>query len=225
MRLFDVQAIEIRALSGKVFKFLRNPGNLPHWAHAFASVEDGRARLETPVVRQSTSHAVWPERSTFHTTDRPARACTSTSSSIVRHETKWLTALEPVDRKVRPVRREHGRAIELLGQRDQGGVRKVHRKIGVLVEQLPDALQRCRGRGNEKGPPGQKEIDAGGASAPNAGQEVSGFGQHRFGRHHRTRPVGEGPTAFPVLRLTAIEERDQGAGIEQQFTGHASTRR
>ena len=48
MRMFDVQGIEIRAPRGKVFEFLRNPGNLPQWAHAFTSAEEGRARLETP---------------------------------------------------------------------------------------------------------------------------------------------------------------------------------
>lgn len=48
MRMFDVQGIEIRAPRGKVFEFLRVPGNLPRWAHAFTSAEDGRARLETP---------------------------------------------------------------------------------------------------------------------------------------------------------------------------------
>src|SRR5712691_3328012 len=48
MRMFDVQGIEIRAPRGKVFEFLRNPDNLPQWAHAFTSVGDGQARLETP---------------------------------------------------------------------------------------------------------------------------------------------------------------------------------
>ena len=47
MRMFDVQGIEIHAPLGKVFEFLRNPGNLPQWAHAFTSAEEGRARLET----------------------------------------------------------------------------------------------------------------------------------------------------------------------------------
>jgi len=48
MRLFDVQGIEIRAPRARVFDFVRNPANLPHWAHAFKAVENGRARLETP---------------------------------------------------------------------------------------------------------------------------------------------------------------------------------
>ena len=48
MRMFDVQGIEIHAARGKVFEFLRNPRNLPQWAHAFTSAEDSRARLETP---------------------------------------------------------------------------------------------------------------------------------------------------------------------------------
>jgi hypothetical protein len=48
MQMFDVQSVEILAPRGKVFEFLRTPANLPHWAHAFVSVADGRARLETP---------------------------------------------------------------------------------------------------------------------------------------------------------------------------------
>ena len=48
MQMFDVQGIEILAPRGKVFEFLRRPENLPHWAHAFLSAGDGRARLETP---------------------------------------------------------------------------------------------------------------------------------------------------------------------------------
>lgn len=47
MRRFDVQGIEIHAPRGKVFEFLREPGNLPRWAHAFTSIENGRAQLET----------------------------------------------------------------------------------------------------------------------------------------------------------------------------------
>jgi hypothetical protein len=48
MRMFDVQGIEIMASPETVFQFLREPGNLPRWAHAFVSAGDGRARLETP---------------------------------------------------------------------------------------------------------------------------------------------------------------------------------
>jgi hypothetical protein len=48
MRMFDVQGIEIRAPRSTVFEFLRNPCNLPQWAHAFTSAADGQARLETP---------------------------------------------------------------------------------------------------------------------------------------------------------------------------------
>ena len=48
MRMFDVQGIEIEAPRERVFAFLREPGNLPTWAHAFVSAGDGRARLQTP---------------------------------------------------------------------------------------------------------------------------------------------------------------------------------
>jgi uncharacterized protein YndB with AHSA1/START domain len=48
MRLFDVQGIEIQAPRTRVFEFIRNPANLPRWARAFQSVQDGKARLGTP---------------------------------------------------------------------------------------------------------------------------------------------------------------------------------
>ncbi|HEX9640934.1 MAG TPA: SRPBCC family protein [Candidatus Krumholzibacteria bacterium] len=48
MRMFDVQGIEIVAPRHRVFEFLREPGNLPRWTHAFVSAGGGRARLETP---------------------------------------------------------------------------------------------------------------------------------------------------------------------------------
>ena len=48
MRMFDVQGIEISAPRRKLFEFLRDPANLPRWAHAFVSAGNGSARLETP---------------------------------------------------------------------------------------------------------------------------------------------------------------------------------
>jgi hypothetical protein len=48
MRMFDVQGVEIVAPRQKVFEFLRVPGNLPRWAHAFVSAGNSRARLQTP---------------------------------------------------------------------------------------------------------------------------------------------------------------------------------
>ena len=48
MRMFDVQGIEIMAPCQKVFEFIRQPANLPQWAQAFVSAEQGRARLQTP---------------------------------------------------------------------------------------------------------------------------------------------------------------------------------
>ena len=54
---------------------------------------------------------------------------------------KGLPAFDSVDRKIRAIRREHGRAIELLGERDERGICKVHWQTGIFVEQLPDTLQ------------------------------------------------------------------------------------
>ena len=65
--------------------------------------------------------------------------------------------------------------------------------------------------------------DASRATAVNAGEEVSGFGQHRLGRHQKTSPAGEGTTALQVVRLAASEKRNECTGVEQQLTGHVST--
>jgi hypothetical protein len=48
MRRFDVQGVEIQASRDAVFEFVRNPRNLPQWAHAFQSADDEQARLATP---------------------------------------------------------------------------------------------------------------------------------------------------------------------------------
>ena len=48
MRMFDVQGIEILAPSPTVFDFVKEPANLPRWAHAFVSAEQDRATLQTP---------------------------------------------------------------------------------------------------------------------------------------------------------------------------------
>lgn len=59
MRMFDVQGVEIQAPPRKVFDFLREPANLPRWAHAFQRVDGEHARLETPAgsvdIRLTTS--------------------------------------------------------------------------------------------------------------------------------------------------------------------------
>ena len=47
MRTFDVQAIEIRAPSQVAFEFIRDPRNLPQWAHAFESADARQAILAT----------------------------------------------------------------------------------------------------------------------------------------------------------------------------------
>jgi hypothetical protein len=48
MRTFDVQGIEIQASREKVFEFIRDPRNLPKWAHAFRRADDESAALATP---------------------------------------------------------------------------------------------------------------------------------------------------------------------------------
>jgi hypothetical protein len=48
MKTFDVQAVEIRRPQRQVFDFVRDPKNLPSWAHAFREANDSTATLTTP---------------------------------------------------------------------------------------------------------------------------------------------------------------------------------
>jgi len=52
MRMFDVQGIEITAPRRKVFEFLREPANLPRWAHAFVegALDAQRALLQSELA-------------------------------------------------------------------------------------------------------------------------------------------------------------------------------
>jgi hypothetical protein len=48
MRDFDVQAVEIVRPLEQAFQYVADPRTLPEWTHAFRSVSNGRATLETP---------------------------------------------------------------------------------------------------------------------------------------------------------------------------------
>ena len=74
MKMFDVQGIEIMASQERVFVFLREPGNLPKWAHAFVSAGDGRARLATQAGEVDISLDVLAEAAAGTVDWRRARA-------------------------------------------------------------------------------------------------------------------------------------------------------
>jgi hypothetical protein len=48
MRMFDVQGIEITAPPRRVSEFLRDPVNLPRWAHAFVAGIPSRRNAGIP---------------------------------------------------------------------------------------------------------------------------------------------------------------------------------
>jgi hypothetical protein len=143
----------------------------------------------------------------------------------LRHDSKRSAVLEAVDGEVRAVRREHERGVELLGQCYKCRIRVIHRKIRVLVEELPNSLEGCAGCGNQDCPTGQKKIHACGPSARHPRQQERRLCQDGLGGHDRSGPVAKGLATREVMSLTAIEKRDESAGIEQQFSGHAEATR
>lgn len=64
MPTFDVQGIEIQAPRSKIFEFLREPGNLPRWAHAFQRVDGEHAWLKTSAGNVATRLVTAAEPST-----------------------------------------------------------------------------------------------------------------------------------------------------------------
>ena len=48
MKNHDVQSVDLQVPRERAFAFIADPRQLPRWTSAFASVEDGRARMRTP---------------------------------------------------------------------------------------------------------------------------------------------------------------------------------
>lgn len=46
--LYVIKSIVIDQSFAKVFEFVANPGNLPHWTNAFSDVTEDTAQLKTP---------------------------------------------------------------------------------------------------------------------------------------------------------------------------------
>jgi hypothetical protein len=73
MSSFDVQSIDLAIPGSKAFAFIADPGRLPKWTNAFASVVSGRALMRTPSgdvmvdleVRASAEHGTVDWRMTF----------------------------------------------------------------------------------------------------------------------------------------------------------------
>jgi hypothetical protein len=62
MRMFDVQGIEIMAPCRKVFDFVKQPANLPQWAHAFVLPPKIGLASRRPAERSMSACACRPTR-------------------------------------------------------------------------------------------------------------------------------------------------------------------
>lgn len=73
MKSFEVQGIDLNVPREKAFAFIADPGQLPRWTSAFASVTTGRAVMRTPSgevnielgVQASAEHGTVDWRMTF----------------------------------------------------------------------------------------------------------------------------------------------------------------
>ena len=88
MNTFDVQSIEIAAPFSTVFRFIAESANLPRWTHAFKSVAEDRAIMETPAgsvpvrvhVAASEAHGTVDWTITF-----PDGSLAKAASRVVQH--------------------------------------------------------------------------------------------------------------------------------------------
>lgn len=86
MKNFDVQGIDLNVSQGKALAFIADPGQLPRWTSAFASVTPGRAVMRTPSgevtidleVEASPEHGTVDWRMTF-----PDRSVATAFSRVV----------------------------------------------------------------------------------------------------------------------------------------------
>lgn len=48
MKKFDIQGVDLNVSKSKAFTFIADPNNLPKWTNAFASINQGKAIMQTP---------------------------------------------------------------------------------------------------------------------------------------------------------------------------------
>ena len=75
--------------------------------------------------------------------------------------------------------------------------------------------------GTSTAPP-DNTNQTGNAAAGNPRQKVRCLRQDRLGGDRLTLPGLKNPNKFPVTALAAVEQRDQGARVQEQFTWHAA---
>lgn len=138
-----------------------------------------------------------------------------------RKRLKPLTAANAIDVEI-PVGGKDEIGIQFLREDDKCRVCKVHRKVRIFLDEAAATQQRDFGGRYEDNSALHDKIDAGHAATRHFRKKMGGFGKHRFSGHHPFMPCSiEVDTCF-VDVLTAIQQSNERAGIEKQFTGHGA---
>ena len=152
-------------------------------------------------------------------------AATATGRPIARESDRDLEALPTVytvHGKVPSVSREDNVRLQVFSENNQRGVCEVHRAIRILHHELARAAE---GRGacrHKHRATRQHEVQTGNAAAGHPRQKVRCLRQDCLSGDRFTLPGLKKPDKFPVTTLAAVEQRDQGARVQEQFTWHAA---
>ena len=142
-----------------------------------------------------------------------------------RENLEPAAALDAIDREVPTVRGEHPVGVQLLREDYQRGIGIVHRQIGVLLHEGSGPAERRRRGRNQERTAGQEEVNTRLPASRYSTQKMRGFGQHGFGADDGPVPLPEELREHVMVLLAPVEQRDQSARIEQQFTGYGAETR
>src|SRR5256885_16046892 len=102
------------------------------------------------------------------------------------------------------------------------GVCEAHRAIRILHHEFARAAESrgpCR---HKHSATRQHEVQTANPAAGHPRQKVRCLRQDRLSGDRFTPPGLKKPNKFPVTALAAVEQRDQGARVQEQFTWHAA---
>ena len=145
------------------------------------------------------------------------------SYSGLGDDLKGSISIHSVRGEAAPVQRKNPVDIQLFPQDSQGGVGEIHWDVSVLFHENRDPLKTFRRRRHHLKCAPENKFKASFLRVPARSYQVKRFGQYRFRGDNGAGPFFQCDYAVWVQLLVSVHQRDEGSGIQQEFSGHGAT--
>ena len=145
------------------------------------------------------------------------------SHSGLRDNPESSVSMHSVGGKTASVQGKDPFGFKLFRQNNQSGVREIHRNVSVPFHQDRHPLKTFRRRRHQLKSAPEDKRKTSFLRSPARPDQVKRFGQYRFGGDDGAGPFFQRGDAIIVQLLVSVHERHEGAGIQQEFSGHGAT--